>query len=381
MKSSQIYHNISEIPNNMRNVQFGINPITTQINCVIRVLQESIEFVKISLILPQILENPIKVKSVLAGTQFEPALRLLDDYILRRDIIMKYKLPPLSDHGMIKIFDFFLRNHKMHHLFPNLFKKLTVDDRSLLVTFERLYKICEQNLLRNAKKEISNERQLNKIYQENEAVKNSIIKLKADLAFQIVKERWQMAAKMAYLQKCEEKLNRKKQQNDMRMRDASEKCQRIIQVNQKTVAEEQSVLEIELKQLRLEFEKQVKQNQRDEKKWRDEKNKLEIKLQSVIKKYDETIGQQILKDMDLQLQLKETAKEMDKLMMKYRKSETIYNDIVIKREEEEEFRKKRRILAYMMNRAARKIQRYWRNWRRHQLKKKRLQQKNFKKQN
>lgn len=219
MRSSQINPSINEIPDNMRNAQFGTNPKTTQIYCVIRVLQESIEFVKISLILPKIMENPIEAKRVLTGTQYEPALHLLDDYLHRRDQIMREKLPPLSNHGMIKIFDYFLRNHKMHELFPNLFKKLTVDDCNLLNTFERLYKICEQNLLRTARKDLNNERHFHKLYQENEKVKKSIKKLKADLAFQIVKERWQMAAKMAYLQKCEEKLSRKKQQNEIRMRD------------------------------------------------------------------------------------------------------------------------------------------------------------------
>lgn len=373
MKSSQINQNLNEVPDNIRNAQFGTNPLTTQINCVIRVLQESIELVKISLILPQILENPNRVKNVLSGTQYQPALRLLDDYILRRDIIIREQRPPLSDHGMIKIIDYFQLNHKMHELFPDMFKNLTVDDHNLFITFERLLKVCEQNLLRNAKKEINNERQLNKIYQENEAVRNGIIKLKSDLASQIVKERWKMAAKMAYLQRCEDKLTRKKQQNEQRMRNESEKCQRIIQSNQKSATEEQNVLEAELKELRKEFDKQVKQNHREEKNCRDEKSKFEIQLQSIIRKYDETISQKIIKGMDLQKQLEETKVEMDILMIKYRENEVIYNEIVAKRENEVELEKQRRILRYMMNRAARRIQRYWRKWRKYQLKKIRLQ--------
>lgn len=373
MKSSQINQNLNEVPDNIRNAQFGTNPLTTQINCVIRVLQESIELVKISLILPQILENPNRVKNVLSGTQYQPALRLLDDYILRRDIIIREQRPPLSDHGMIKIIDYFQLNHKMHELFPDMFKNLTVDDHNLFITFERLLKVCEQNLLRNAKKEINNERQLNKIYQENEAVRNGIIKLKSDLASQIVKERWKMAAKMAYLQRCEDKLTRKKQQNEQRMRNESEKCQRIIQSNQKSATEEQNVLEAELKELRKEFDKQVKQNHREEKNCRDEKSKFEIQLQSIIRKYDETISQKIIKGMDLQKQLEETKVEMDILMIKYRENEVIYNEIVAKRENEVELEKQRRILRYMMNRAARRIQRYWRKWRKYQLKKIRRQ--------
>jgi len=51
----------------------------------------------------------------------------------------------------------------------------------------------------------------------------------------------------------------------------SEKCQRIIQSNQKSATEEQNVLEAELKELRKEFDKQVKQNHREEKNCRDEK--------------------------------------------------------------------------------------------------------------
>ncbi|KAL7729700.1 hypothetical protein ACLKA6_014570 [Drosophila palustris] len=356
---------ISQIAENIRNGQFGTNPLTTQINCVIRVIKESIEYVKISLILPQILGNPTEARKVLNLSAFQPALRLLDDYILRRDIIIKGKRTPLSDHGMIKIMDYFLRNHKMHELFPDMFDKLTKNDRDLLITFERLFQICEQKLLRRAKKEINNERKLNKIYHENEAVKNSIMKLKADMVFQVAKEHWQMAATRVCLQKCEEKLTREKQKNERRMRDESERCHRIIQANQKSAADEQNALEIELKQLREEFEKQVKLNLREEKNCRDEKNKLEIKLQADIKKYDETICQKIVKGMDLQKHLQESAQQMDILMVKYRKCEAIYNDIVVKREEEEEFRKRRRILNYMRNRAARKIQRFWRKWRRY----------------
>jgi len=75
--------------------------------------------------------------------------------------------------------------------------------------------------------------------------------------------------------------------------------------------------------------------------------------------------------MDLQKQLEETQVDIDKLMITYRENEVIYNEIVLKRENEVELEKQRRILRYMMNRAARRIQRYWRNWRKYQLKKKR----------
>ncbi|XP_062124004.1 uncharacterized protein LOC133837311 [Drosophila sulfurigaster albostrigata] len=371
---------IDELGEHVQTVEFGTNLLSTQINCVIRVLKESIEIVKISLILPHILENPDEARSALKGSKYEPALKLLEDYTLRRDMIIRAKIPPLSDHGMIKIIDFFQNNYKIYELFPNLMKKISFRDKYFLITFERLYNICEHHLLRSSKKEIHNERQLNAIYLENETIKRKIEKLKEDLAKQIVRERWKMAAKIVYLHKCEAKIIEKRQQHEERMRNESDNCQEIIRMNRKSVAEELVVLEAEIKPLQSEFEKQVKINQNDLKNLRDEKTKLEFQLKASIEKYDSTIRQKMIRNMELHDELVKSQEELDKVMIDYHREAAIFNDIVVKFENEEILRNQRRILTYMMNRAARTIQRYWIKWRKTQRRKSRLEKKKIKKQ-
>ncbi|XP_034487902.1 uncharacterized protein LOC117792056 isoform X2 [Drosophila innubila] len=351
------------------------------ISGVVRVISEAVEHLKTSLILPKMLENPHTLIRVLTGTQFEPAIHLVTDFQRRREIILKDQRRPLMDHGMIRIIDYFQSNTEMYKLLQGYTHHMTDQDQKLLNAFEMLLETAKRHLDRDAKAQIIEERRLFKLYKESKSLKKSIDRFRIKIASYQTTLRWKLAAKAVYIEKIQRDMDENQLKVEQRIENETDKTQRITRNYKKISLEKQNQLEQELDRARTDYNKLTKEHKGFEKRNRDEKNKLEIKLQSVIKKYDETIGQQILKDMDLQLQLKETAKEMDKLMMKYRKSETIYNDIVIKREEEEEFRKKRRILAYMMNRAARKIQRYWRNWRRHQLKKKRLQQKNFKKQN
>lgn len=74
-------------------------------------------------------------------------------------------------------------------------------------------------------------------------------------------------------------------------------------------------------------------------------------------------------NLELTDKLNEAQKKLDEYKVTYRKEQRIYNEIVAKREKEEERRKQEMIIRYMMNRAARKIQKYWRAWRK-SLKKK-----------
>ncbi|XP_064540208.1 uncharacterized protein LOC135429705 isoform X2 [Drosophila montana] len=239
-----------------------------QIRCVIRVLQDSVECVKSALLLPKLLRRPSSVANVLHGTEYQPAIRLVEDYIRRRDIIVKEQRPPLMDHGMIKLIDYFQRNPDIYSLFPDF--RMTPEDRKLLIAFEQLLSISKHHLQRSAEKEISNEHVLHKIYQENEHIKDTIKHLRAYFESQKVKLRWKVAAKSAYLQRCELKLEERKMKNVLRMQNESEACQRQIHENQKNSLEKQKLLEIELEQLRVEYENQTKRNLLEEKLAREE---------------------------------------------------------------------------------------------------------------
>ncbi|XP_017845895.1 coiled-coil domain-containing protein 173-like [Drosophila busckii] len=341
----------------------------TQISCVLRVMNEALERVKISLILPRLLGDTKLLAKVLTGTIYAPGLRLVDDFVRRRNIILKEQRPPLMDHGMIKIIDFFQRNHPMYKLFPKFMNELTLAERKLLSAFENLHDIAQHHIERNAKKHIAQERRMYKIYQENETVKANIDDLQARLQAEKVRLRWKIAAKEAYMKKCQDELNIKIAANDLRIQRESDRCRRLIRANQKASTEKFNDLQETLQKVRAEHQKQTKEFRKYEKDTRAEKNKLMLQLEAVIKKYDQSIGEKMRENFELEEEMKVAQREVDAFMKTYHREEAIYKAIVIKREEEEQKRKLRRIMIYMMNLAARKIQRYWRKWRRDQAKK------------
>lgn len=189
----------------------------TQIACVLNILQKAIERFKISLMFPKLLEKPNHLKSVLIGTQHEPAIAHIDNYINHRDAVVKKQIPPLSDHGMIKIIDYFQLNHDIAYLFPNLLDKMSTNERELLKTFENLCNICKLHVLCGAKKYIHNEHRIYKLYHENETVKQNIKDFLTQFAKKRARQRWQRAFRALYLKRCQQEFDYQKEENENRM--------------------------------------------------------------------------------------------------------------------------------------------------------------------
>lgn len=53
----------------------------SQVNCIIRIIRESLDKLRISLILPQIFENLIIVRKRLQGTGYEKCIDMIKEYI------------------------------------------------------------------------------------------------------------------------------------------------------------------------------------------------------------------------------------------------------------------------------------------------------------
>lgn len=73
---------------------------------------------------------------------------------------------------------------------------------------------------------------------------------------------------------------------------------------------------------------------------------------------------------DIDSELLTAERELNKLMKIHDKEFVVYERLVLRIEQQKERNKQVQILQFMMNFAARKIQRYWRNWRKarqHQL--------------
>ncbi|EDV43190.1 uncharacterized protein Dana_GF16650, isoform A [Drosophila ananassae] len=337
----------------------------TQIGCVMGVLAEAIERVKISLILPKLLEHSSHVAQVLNGTEFEPAVRLIQSFVRRRHFILREKRPPLMDHGIIQIIDFFQRNCRMYHLFPRYYNHMNENEKKLLKAFELLYDLAKDRLYQTSTDAIHQERQLHAMYKENQVVTEQVEAIRRKIQEQKVALRWRVAAQEAYLKNYEDMMLKKKREKNERIQKEVDRCTRMVRNSKKASLERQAELEGEIENTRKNYEISTKAYQKLEKNLREEKNKLILQLQALIKKYDHTIGEKMIENIELMEESKAAKKELDEFMVGFRKVERVYKEIVVKREEEEAKRRQNRIVLFTMNRAASKIQKYWRKWKKH----------------
>lgn len=194
-----------------------------QIRCVIRVLEETMDNVKSALLLPKLLSLPQNAFKVLIGSKYEPGKRLVDDYMRRRQLIVKKQQAPLSDQYLIRILDYFHRNPDVFNMFPDV--TLTPEDHQMLNIFALLLRISKIHLNRSSKTEINQERLLQKVYQKNEKLKDTIIQLQATLESQKSQMESKLTTKEVYLQKCEQALEL--QQKEHLRRIESERCVRM----------------------------------------------------------------------------------------------------------------------------------------------------------
>ncbi|XP_036674900.3 dynein regulatory complex protein 10 [Drosophila suzukii] len=346
-----------------------------QIGCVLDVLAEAIERVKISLILPKLLEHPTHMAQVLNGTKFEKAVHLVESFVRRREFILREKRPPLMDHGIIQIIDFFQRNNKMYHLFPSYYNHMSDNEKKLLTAFQMLFDLAKDRLYRTSTDAIAQERQLHAMYKRNEVVKEQVEVMRQKIEEQKVAIRTRMAAKEAYLQNYEDLLLKKKREKNERIQTEIDRCTRLVRANKKSSMERQADLEEQLQKTRTNYETSTKTYLKQEKVFREEKNKLILQLQAIIKKYDHSIGEKMIENMQLTDEHQKAKKALDEYMVGFRKVERVYKQIVVKREEEEARRRQHRILVFAMNRAATKIQKYWRKWKKHMRRKNRRNKK------
>ncbi|XP_033165549.1 daple-like protein [Drosophila mauritiana] len=342
-----------------------------QIGCVLNVLAEAIERVKISLIMPKLLEHPAHMAKILNGTKYERAVHLVESFVRRREFILREKRPPLMDHGIIQIIDFFQRNSRIYILFPSYYNHMSDNEKKLLNAFEMLYDLAKDRLYRTSTDAIAQERQLHAMYKQNEVVKEQVEELRKKILDQKAAIRKRLEDKEAYLQNYEDLLMKKKREKNERIQKEVDRCTRLVKANKKLSLERQAELEEQLQKTQNNYNLTTKNYLKQEKVFREEKNKLILQLQAIIKKYDHSIGEKMIENMELAEEHKKAKKVLDEYMIGFRKVERVYKQVVVKREEEEARHRQHRVLLFAMNRAAIKIQKYWRKWKKHMRKKNR----------
>lgn len=139
------------------------------VNLVNRAITDAINRVKISIILPQLLENRRILVETLQNTKYERAILLVDDFYRRRDIILREQRSPLMDHGMIRIIDYFQINNEMFLKFARFSNKMSKREMELLSAFEMVQELANRRLEQNASDHIKEERRLQILYNKNKS--------------------------------------------------------------------------------------------------------------------------------------------------------------------------------------------------------------------
>lgn len=180
-------------------------------------MKDAFERVKISVMLPKLIQDRAMVVKVLTGTPYEPAIKLVDDFMRRRDIIVREKRPPLMDHGMIKIIDYFQRHCQIQALFPGLTKNTSEREQKLLTAFAKLIDVAKIHLDRDAYEHIQNERTLHKVLKDKQKLWLDIQKLQKLIEEHREEEKAHLHAKEVSALKTMEDIKQKKLRNDMKI--------------------------------------------------------------------------------------------------------------------------------------------------------------------
>ncbi|XP_059225006.1 uncharacterized protein LOC106082558 isoform X2 [Stomoxys calcitrans] len=329
-----------------------------QINSVLRILTESIEKIKISLILPHIFENALELRQHLEPTAYDNCKKLIVEYLREKNTETDPKTPHLN-YRLIKIIDFFHENcNSLKFLSDCWDNGLSENDKSLVEAFQLLQNIAEERLRKSALSEFNKEKKIHEIYHENETLKKNIQTIQRQLKSQRINQRWKFAAMGGVTQKYEENLSFRKYDNNVKIKQEIIKSSRCIKEIHLTSTSKQKELQEELDRIRALYEKQLKENLKQEQIAKDKKL-----LQTLIKKFDQTIGDKIIENMNLQEEYEKQKMLFDVFMMVYSSEEAEYLQIVRTKEDEEKRQQEQKILLFMMNRAARTIQKRWRRYR------------------
>ncbi|KAI9583091.1 hypothetical protein GQX74_012308 [Glossina fuscipes] len=259
---------------------------TVQMNSVLTILSDSIEKLKISLILPRLLERPCILRKVLDNTKYSHCLKLIEDYINERQD-SKDETSSYLDYRLIKIIDFFHINTNILELLPGWMDELDDNDVSLLKAFKLLRWITEQRLNKSAVEELKKEKKIHEIFHENEKFKKNIEEFKHQLKSQRINLRWKLAAKESLL----------------------------------------------------------------------------LQLEALIKKFDQSIGDKMREKIVLEEEYAKQKKIFDEFMIIFREKEAEYEVAVVQKEQEEREQQEKKLAFFIMNRAARIIQRFYRKYR------------------
>ncbi|XP_065363348.1 GRIP and coiled-coil domain-containing protein-like [Calliphora vicina] len=336
-----------------------------QINNVLSLTKEAIEKLKISLILPKILENPKLLKQYLSTTKYNHCLKLVQEY---RNKTKNETLQEANqnDYNLLQIIDYFQENYKMLDVLPNWLDDIDNTEKCLLTAFEDVYQVAQERFHRSAMADLAKEKRLHEVYLANEEVKKNIEEITRKIQNKKLNRLWKAAAKTGVIKHLEDELAFHQYDNNMFVKQQISNSHREIQNINNTSSIKQQELEEELEKARLSYEKKLKEDLIQERNVRDERNKLQLQIQALIAKYDQTIYDKYKEEIFLQEEYDKQKQEFDIFLIEYKREDAIYDELVRKREREYKRLHDAKIWLFTHTRAAKKIQRWWKKYLRDQ---------------
>lgn len=175
----------------------------TLVDLVNRAITDAINRVKISIILPKLLENRWLLVETLKNTSYKRAISLVNDFHRRRDIILMEQRSPLMDHGMIQIIDYFQMNNDMFTRFTQIAQQMSKKEKELLAAFEMLQELTNRRLVPNAYAYIEEERRLQSLYNRDKEFQKKVRTLQSNI--------YRLTRRLTWVQETKHELTRQLQ--------------------------------------------------------------------------------------------------------------------------------------------------------------------------
>lgn len=181
----------------------------TQIHNVLRYIKDSINHIKISLIIPQLGADIPRMSARLKGTPYYGAVAKLE-----KVQNLEFGVNQVINSEILGILFFFQRMPGFACMFPRLLNNLSKEDKTLLAALQTLYDVTEFHLNQTARSQMDMERELHILFHQLEETKAKTISSKVKLRKRIALLRWQQIIQYAFLGKLQKDLKTMQTLND-----------------------------------------------------------------------------------------------------------------------------------------------------------------------
>lgn len=173
----------------------------TQTLNLLGLIKATIDHIRMSLIMPQLGADMVKMEKRLSGTLYYPAVPMMEK--LKS---LAHKTNDVIDSEILHILIYFQENSIIATMFPRLINNLSKEDKALLVAMQAIYDVTSFHLNRTARRELDVERELHSLFHKLEETKAKTRESKGKLRKRRALLRWRQAIQFAFLGKLKDDL-------------------------------------------------------------------------------------------------------------------------------------------------------------------------------